>query len=105
MANGSFTIGRMRRWAQSPLVEAGIWMIGLLLVALPDPTLPSTIDLCVLKVIGLPGCPGCGAGHAMGYLFRGELVLAWQSHWFSPVVLAVLITRTAGLLRQGFARN
>lgn len=86
-------------------MEAGIWMVGLLLVALPDPSLPSTVDLCVFKAIGLPGCPGCGLGHAMGYLFRGELVLAMQSHWLSPFVLVVLLSRVAGLFRTGFNRN
>lgn len=92
-------------WVRSPLVEAGIWMVGLVLVALPDPALPSTIDLCVFKAIGLPGCPGCGLGHAVGYLFRGEWMLALESHWLSPFVLAVLVARMAGLVRLGFARN
>ena len=92
-------------WVRSPFLEAGVWLVGLVLVALPDPSLPSAIDLCVFKAIGLPGCPGCGLGHAMGYLFRGEWMLALESHWLSPFVLAVLVTRMAGLVRQGFARN
>lgn len=92
-------------WLRSPFLEAGIWMAGLFLMALPDPSLSSTIDLCLLKAIGLSGCPGCGLGHAMGYLFRGQWGLAVESHWFSPFVLAVLMVRIAGLVRMGFARN
>jgi hypothetical protein len=80
--------------------EAAIWMAGLLAVGLPDPALPSAIDLCLFKAIGLPGCPGCGLGHAMGYLFRAEWALALQSHWFSPVVLIILLTRIVSLIRQ-----
>lgn len=83
-------------------LEAAIWAIGLLAVGLADPTLPSALDLCLFKAVGLPGCPGCGLGHAMGYLFRGEWALALESHWFSPVVLTILITRIGSLLRQAF---
>ena len=81
-------------------MEAGIWVLGLLAVAFPDPTQPSMIELCVFKMVGFAGCPGCGLGHAMGYLFRGEWVLAFQSHWFSPVVLIILLARIGGLLRS-----
>ncbi|MDA0874351.1 MAG: DUF2752 domain-containing protein [Bacteroidetes bacterium] len=51
------------------------------------------------------GCPGCGLGHALGYLFRGEWALAIESHRLSPFVLGVLLARTAGLVRQGFSRT
>lgn len=86
------------------LLEAMIWVVGLLAVGLADPSAPSAIDLCLFKAAGLPGCPGCGLGHAMGFLFRGEWLLAVQTHWFSPAVLAILLTRIASLLRLAFAK-
>jgi len=84
------------------VAEALIWIVGLAGVGLADPTAPSVIDLCVFKAIGLPGCPGCGLGHAIGYLFRAEWHLAIQSHWFSPVVLLVLVSRIGSLLRTAY---
>ncbi|MDE2995521.1 MAG: DUF2752 domain-containing protein [Bacteroidota bacterium] len=86
------------------LIEALIWMLGLVAVGLADPAAPSVIDLCVFKSIGLPGCPGCGLGHAIGFLFRGEWTLAIQSHWLSPFVLAVLFLRIGSLLKTAFSR-
>jgi hypothetical protein len=86
-------------------LEALTWIIGLSAVGFADPTAPSAIDLCLFKAIGLNGCPGCGLGQAMGYLFRGEWLLAIQTHWFSPVVLGILLTRIAQLLRQSFSER
>ena len=95
---------RMRSSPQA-LMEAVLWMVGLAAVGSADPTLTSAIDLCLFKAVGLPGCPGCGLGHAMGYLFRGEWLLAVQTHWFSPVVLGILITRITSLLRHAFSER
>lgn len=83
-------------------LEAAFWIAGLLAVGVSDPTAPSFVELCLFKAIGLSGCPGCGLGHAMGYLFRGEWALAVQSHWFSPVVLGILVSHIVSLLRQAF---
>lgn len=81
-------------------MEALIWTTGLLAVAIPDPSLPSVVDLCVFKAIGFSGCSGCGLGHAMGYLFRAEWALALDLHWFSPVVLILLLAHIGRLLRS-----
>lgn len=78
-------------------------MLGLLAMGMADPAAPSLLDLCVFKAIGLPGCPGCGLGHAMGYLFRGEWVLAVESHWLSPLVLLVLLSRIGSLVKQALS--
>ncbi len=74
--------------------------MGLLGVGLADPTQPSVIELCVFKALGFSGGPGCGLGHAMGFLFRAEWSLAIQSHWLSPFVLVVLLSRIGSLMRE-----
>jgi len=81
-------------------MEALIWTVGLLAVAFPDPTLPSVIELCVFKLVGFSGCPGCGLGHAMGYLFRAEWALALQTHWFSPAALIILLAHIGRLVHS-----
>jgi hypothetical protein len=83
---------------QSHWVEAAIWITGLTLVCLADPTKNSEVELCVFKIMGFSGCPGCGLGHALGFLARGELLLAVKSHWMSPAVAVILLTRIGGLV-------
>jgi len=77
------------------LLEAGLWMAGLTLMALADPTSEPWIDACLFKAVGLPGCPGCGLGHGIAWLARGEWNLALQAHPASPVVVVVLAHRIA----------
>ncbi|MDA0684037.1 MAG: DUF2752 domain-containing protein [Bacteroidetes bacterium] len=87
------------------LIEGGIWVMGLLAMGLADPASEGLFDLCLFKAIGLPGCPGCGLGHAIGYIFRGEWALAIHSHPLSPFVLLILLHRIASLVRSTFQRN
>lgn len=84
------------------LLEAGWWVLGLGLVALADPTAPPALDLCVFKMVGLPGCPGCGLGHAVAFLARGEWHLAVEAHPAAPVVVGVLLHRIGSLLHDSF---
>ena len=87
------------RWLRSGRVpvEAFVWLGGLLAVALPDPTLVQTWTLCLFENIGvvawldLQHCPGCGLGHAVAYLVRGELAASLAAHPLGvPVVLALV---------------
>ncbi len=89
-----------------PTGEAVMWTCGLLAVAIADPTGPGLLEACLLKAAGLPWCPGCGLGHAVGYLARGELMLSFQSHPFAPIVVGVLLHRVFTLYREvRFKRN
>jgi len=78
--------------------EAGAWIVGLAALCISNPRAESVIELCVFKWMGFSGCPGCGLGHAIGFLARGEWALAVESHWMSPVVVVVLLGRIGTLL-------
>lgn len=88
----------LKTFMASPRIEAGIWIAGLVAVCLADPTQKSLVDLCVFKLVGFSGCPGCGLGHALGFLARGEWILAIQSHWMSPAVAVILVSRICTLV-------
>ncbi|MBT3448854.1 MAG: DUF2752 domain-containing protein [Bacteroidetes Order II. Incertae sedis bacterium] len=90
--------GRMRYW-----MEAGMWSVGLAAMCIADPTAESWIELCLFKAIGLGECPGCGLGHALGFLVRGEWHLAMDSHLLSPFVAIVLSHRISSLTIKGFS--
>lgn len=89
-------INRLLRSGRVPL-EAFVWLGGLVLIALPDPTVLRTWTLCLFETVGLVewlgmhACPGCGLGHAVAYLFRGEFAASFAAHPLGiPVVLALI---------------
>lgn len=89
-----------------PTGEAVLWATGLVAVAVADPRAPALFDVCLFKALGISFCPGCGLGHAVGFLARGEMLLALKTHPFAPAVVAVLIHRIVTLLRtQHFGEN
>lgn len=79
-------------------VEAAVWTGGLLLMAIADPTREALFEICILKLVGLTWCPGCGLGHAVGFLARGQFAEAMMSHPLVIPVVAVLLTRVGSLL-------
>lgn len=94
--NPSDFVRHHRHW-----IEAVTLVTGLVAVGMADPTAQSWIDLCIYKAAGFSWCPGCGLGHAMGFLARGEWASAIESHVFSPVIAAFMIQRIGSSLREG----
>lgn len=87
-----------RGWALARTVprEAYLWTAGLLAMATMDPTGEHLVSLCPLDALGLSFCPGCGLGHAIAHLARGDFVASFQAHPLGgPAVLILLhhITR------------
>ena len=89
---------------QFPL-ETGIWIAGLVMVAIPDPAVETGWTLCLFDWTGFfewfgMTCPGCGLGHAIGYLFRGEFALSFEHHPLAVPVVMVLSGRAFFLTIQ-----
>ncbi|MCF8303320.1 MAG: DUF2752 domain-containing protein [Bacteroidales bacterium] len=74
-------------------IEAIIWIVAILLLAFDDPTGGCHYSLCLFKNLGLSFCPGCGLGHAISWLFRGEFSQSVQAHPLGIPALFVLIYR------------
>ena len=70
--------------------EALLWAIGLLVLAASDPSSDFHFTLFWPQwVFGIQS-PGYGLGHAVGYLFRGDLASSLDSHILGlPVVIAL----------------
>ncbi len=97
---------KFRRLRLGPSGEAAMWVCGLLAMAIADPTAPALLETCLLKAAGFQFCPGCGLGHAVAYLARGEILLSFQSHAFAPIVVGVILHRVFVLYREVcFKRN
>lgn len=100
----------MRRWSllaaacrRVPL-EAYIWTLGLGALACMDPTAERLIDGCLSRLLFDMPCPGCGLGHAVSYLFRGDVVSSFQAHPLGLPAVLILGGRTGRLVWETFAR-
>lgn len=86
--------------ARSVMPEAGVWLLGLWLLAGMEPTGDHLFSLCPVSWVWQGGCPGCGLGHSIAYLFRGELESSWQAHPLGVPALLLLSWRVTGLFAQ-----
>lgn len=90
--------GLLRPWRHLPL-DALFWTLGLLAMATMNPEGEHLISLCPLDALGASFCPGCGLGHAVAYLARGELVASMQAHPLGIPAVLILGGHVARLLR------
>ncbi|MBB3970099.1 DUF2752 domain-containing protein [Mucilaginibacter phyllosphaerae] len=67
--------------------------MALACLAFTNPAGQSHFSLCPLKLLGFTWCPGCGLGHAISHLFRGDIKASFHAHWLGIPVLAVLLYR------------
>lgn len=81
------------------LPEAVCWVVGLALLALMDPVGTHLFSLCPWSWITDAGCPGCGLGHSIAFLFRGEWQASWEAHPLGVPAVLILGWRTLSLLR------
>ena len=80
-------------------LEAIAWVFGLAFLAIMDPYSAKTPSLCPLKAIGISWCPGCGLGHSIGFLFRGDLSNSFRSHPLGIPAVILLAGRIVCLVR------
>ncbi|QCR25116.1 hypothetical protein C1N53_15730 [Pontibacter sp. SGAir0037] len=65
-----------------------------------DPGGEHLFSLCPFSWIDFWFCPGCGLGHAIAFLFRGEWVASWKAHPLGLPVLVVLLWRVLVIIRN-----
>ncbi|MBL4675943.1 MAG: DUF2752 domain-containing protein [Mucilaginibacter sp.] len=71
--------------------ELTIWIVALVCLAFTNPAVQGHYSLCPFKALGFAWCPGCGLGHAISYLFRGDIKNSFHAHWLGiPVLIALL---------------
>ncbi len=83
-------------------VEAVVWTAGLVALACTNPEAEGLIEACLSKVLWGISCPGCGLGHAVAYLFRGEIALSFQTHPLGPLAVVILTGRVVRLAWEAF---
>ncbi|MGQ1888960.1 DUF2752 domain-containing protein [Thermophagus sp. OGC60D27] len=80
-------------------LEAFIWLGAIIALALTDPT-EDHMSLCPLKNAGFQHCPGCGLGHSISWLFKGQIAASFHSHPLGIPAIIILLTRSYNLLKN-----
>ena len=80
-------------------LEAFLWIGGLLLMAIMAPT-NAHASLCPFSALGLGFCPGCGLGHSVSYLARGDFQASFMAHPLGMFAVAVLLWRIIQIFRK-----
>ena len=81
------------------LTEAVLWLTGLVLLGLMQPEGEHLFSFCPYSWFLEHGCIGCGLGHGISYLLRGNLQGAWEAHPLALPALLLLLRRCWQLLR------
>lgn len=81
------------------LLEAAMWLAGLLLLAIMNPSGEHLFSFCPFSWILEHGCWGCGLGHGIAYLVRGEWQASWQAHPLAAPAILLLLARCIQLVR------
>jgi len=82
--------------------EAWFWLIAIALLAFFNPN-SEHASLCIAKNINFGFCPGCGLGHSIAWLFRGQFVCSLQAHPLGIFAVIILIYRSLSLLKNDFS--
>lgn len=79
-------------------------MAAIVALAASNPATEGHYQLCLFSHLGFNHCPGCGMGHAIGWIFHGDLAASWHAHPLGVLALAVLLYRIFTLLKDDITR-
>ncbi|MCU0329754.1 MAG: DUF2752 domain-containing protein [Candidatus Kapabacteria bacterium] len=83
-------------------IEAGIWTMALIVLAIAGPSLDGHLTLCIPTLLGFDGCWGCGLGRSIAYALRGNLAESWSYHVLGVPATLVLLNRIITLTFPSF---
>jgi hypothetical protein len=87
------------------LLEPLLWLAGIGMMILMDPVGAHLFSFCPFNWLSLKFCPGCGLGHAIAFLARGELAASWNAHPLGIPAIIILTRRSFNLLHWHFTNN
>lgn len=85
-------------------LEAFIWIAALLVLAFSSP-LDTHYSLCPLHNLGFSWCPGCGLGHSISWLFRGDVVQSFHAHPLGIPAVIIIVFRIISIFRKNKKYN
>lgn len=85
-------------------LEAIIWITAIIALALMSPV-DKCYSLCLFHHLGIDWCPGCGLGHSIAWLFRGEIINSFNAHPLGIPALIVITLRIINIIRKNKQYN
>ena len=85
-------------------LEAAIWILGILYLAIINSPESIHFTICPLKNLGIEFCPGCGLGNSISYLFRGDLVSSFRTHPLGIFALFIITLRIISIIKFNWRR-
>jgi hypothetical protein len=82
-------------------LEAFIWIAALTALAFTSPV-EECYSLCPLHNLGIDWCPGCGLGHAISWLFRGDFLRSFQAHPLGIPAVIIIGYRIVNIFRKNY---
>ncbi len=82
-------------------LEAFIWIAALIILGLTSPV-DECYSLCPLHNLGFSWCPGCGLGHSISWLFRGDIISSFYAHPLGIPAVIILILRIVAIFRKNY---
>jgi hypothetical protein len=86
-------------------LEPVVWLLGLGAMAVLDPSATAEPSWCLFRRLGIDLCPGCGLGHSIAHLARGQVTASVQAHPLGIPAVAVLLGRSGRLLHDAWTRS
>jgi len=80
-------------------MEAAIWILGLLYLALINSPESTHFTICPFKNLGIEFCPGCGLGNSVSYLFKGDLITSYHTHPLGILALIIITFRIISIIK------
>lgn len=78
--------------------EAFFWILAIVVLACMNPS-NSHFSLCPFNALGFHWCPGCGLGHSISWLFRGEIRASFEAHYLGIPATLIILYRIIQLLK------
>lgn len=85
-------------------LEAIFWIAAIIALAVTSPV-NQCYSLCLFHHLGLDWCPGCGLGHSISWLFRGDLAESFSAHPLGIPALAIITLRIIKIIRNNYQQN
>jgi hypothetical protein len=82
--------------------ELIFWVASLALLGLMSPGSDPHFSLCIFRMLEINFCPGCGLGHSISYLSRGNIQASLSAHPLGIFALMVILFRIYKLLQLHF---
>lgn len=80
-------------------LEAFFWVAAIVALALTSPV-DQCYSLCIFHNLGIHWCPGCGLGHSISWLFRGDIVASFNAHPLGIPAMLIIAHRVYAIIRN-----